>query len=270
MTAHKIFALVVVVVIATLASAQSCNSVGQANECSLQTPWCTQNGGRSYACSACTRGIYEGGGSCQCDPTTSYCSSATNTIGACLPYTTLGKSCQSDANCKTTTVNSYFGTVTEETTYCVNGACRQCSPARFAAANPSNPIVTCGGFDSTISDRIRRYATSTNRPGTMYTCGSDGNIIMVNSTIDFSFGFPGPDRNAWSPSIGNGVAVSTSSTAAAALATSGTTTTAVQVHTATTAAGSTTGQNKGSNSVSGARHVVAALLLTVGTLALCL
>ncbi len=268
--------LLLLAAVVALASAQtSCVQSGQGQYCALETPWCVQRAARSSFCSPCSRAIYEGGGSCQCDPTTSYCSSASGTIGYCLPYTTLGKSCKADADCKTTTYNSYFGTVTEEITYCVNSVCSTCSPTRFASAN-AGPIVTCAGFDSVKSNTLQRYATSTNRPGTMYTCNSNGTIVMLNSTIDFSFGFPGPDRNAWSPSIGNGVGVSTSTSAAAALATSTstastTTTTAVQVQSATTAAGATTGKSsKSSNSLSDARHTTAALVLVAGAVALCL
>jgi len=160
--------------------------------------------------------------------------------------------------------------VTEEVTYCVNSVCSTCSPTRFASANPT-PIATCAGFNSVMSNTLQRYATSTNRPGTMYTCNSNGTIIMLNSTIDFGFGFPGPDRNAWSPSIGNGVGVSTSTSAAAATlaATTGSTTTAIQVQsTSATASGSSNGN--GVNAESSARDVVAALLLVAGAFAVCL
>ena len=278
--ANKILGLIVIFsTIVSFAAAQQCTNTGQGSPCPLDRPWCTQRGSFTSFCSACSRTIQYGGGSCQCDPSISYCSSSNGAIGTCQLYTLVGKACGADSDCVTKTSNSFFGTVTEESIYCVNNTCQPCSPsvwAEFSFGGPSG-IITCGGFDSTISNRLQRYATVNTRPGTAYTCRSDGMIIMINNTIDYGYQFPGPDYNAWGPSVGNGVGVSTSTAAALAVTTStssvaAATTTAVQVHSATSSAGSTSTTKSKTSLFSGgeSQHACAALLIVLGALATCL
>lgn len=248
--------------------AQRCTASGQGDNCPLANPWCIQVAGFTSFCSACTSGLQFGGGSCECDPSTSYCSSSTAHIGSCRLFTIVGKACNSDGDCITKTDNSYFGSRTEEFMYCVNKTCRPCSPEKWAQNNVggASGIVTCAGFDSAMSDRLGRYATATTRPGTQYRCSSDGMIVMVNNTVDYNYQYNGPagDRANWSPTTGSTSASSTlSATLSATAGVSSTTGAPVQVHSATDTTSTTGAGSVALNSSSAFRQETAAIVLAI-------
>lgn len=185
-------AVVVLFALGAVASYESCTPSDPV--CTLQNPSCTQYAYDAYYCTACSivSPILAGGGSCQCNPATSYCSTDTATLGFCVPYTIYGASCTQDSQCQTSGNNNVNSGVTEQLMFCVGGQCKPCSQtlwAQYKVANAPNYTYTCPGYNAAWSQTIGRYATTTPMPGFTFRCLASGDVEIINATIDYNYGY---------------------------------------------------------------------------------
>lgn len=235
-------AIVAILCAALLAYAQECSNpqptrgidgtyFWQDGDCSVQQAWCTYRGATvvDQTCTKCRIGDYGqvGGGSCNCDPRTNYCKQGGNDAGSCRPYTRLDKQCISNQDCRTetnviTTINPVIQTEMkgDESMHCVNGFCKPCDPNvwRDIVGTPGVATIKCAGYSESVSNQLGRYVTETARPGFEYTCTLTGNIIVVNDTIDYNYGYDSGDWTTWTPAT-------SSSSSSSGTATSGASTT---------------------------------------------
>lgn len=184
----------------------------QDSACDVTAPYCTYtptSGAPVGACTPCRVG--QPGDPCGCNPSTSYCEQGGATPGTCQPYTMLNKACTSDTDCVSYT-NAIVGgglplktqRVRNEILSCVLGSCRPCNPStwpKFYA--PLNKPYTCPGYADKASTLLDRYATSTSRPGTSFSCNAAGTVSPVNATINYGYGYAG-DWTKWTPSSSSG------------------------------------------------------------------
>jgi len=211
--------IVLVISIALIASASG-QACADARDCSLYTQKCTQVTFSGRRCTVCDpdRSRIAGGGSCFCDASTHYCSSVQGQIGVCAPYSIYNKACQADSDCLTRVTNDVHDNWPNEVLYCVNQLCKPCSPALWAQYKngDANGVYTCAGYNKELSDNVMHYATATSLPKFMFRCAANGDIVVVNSTIDWNYQYPYGDRSSWTYST---------STITGAAAPSGSTTT---------------------------------------------
>lgn len=212
---------------------QAANSQ-QTTGCALDTPYCVNRQTTLPQCSECRVDTFTvGGGSCDCPAATHYCSRAVGSSGLCAPYSLLGRTCTQASDCiSSTSVVQADGrtqlTMTNELLYCVAGRCRVCSPTAWQqyVGTPGTAVRTCGGYDAALSNRLMRYATATRNPATSYTCLSNGTVVVLNSTVDFNFGYLGGDRSTWVYSA----STTTTTTSSTATRTASTATTGAQAN----------------------------------------
>jgi len=225
---HAIIGVVIISLI-TFARSQTCSSPV---ECPMEKQQCTQVSFGIKQCTTCGVGYSQmaGGGSCYCDASRQYCSRITGQIGQCAPYSIYNKACQSDTECVTRIDNLVGSNLINEVLFCVNQLCKPCSPAIWAQykIGDANGVYTCSGYSKYLSDLNRHYTTGWPLPKFMFRCASNGDIVVVNATIDWNYQYPYGDRSSW--------AYSTSTITGAAAP----------------ASGSTTGSPKGGNGQSSA------------------
>lgn len=195
----KILILLLFLCAAVLASNQNaqCNNAqigsygGQDRPCDIDSPYCNYQAGLVKACGTCRvmQSLSVAGGSCDCDARTQYCSQASDQSGGqCVDYTMLNSPCVSNNDCKNTadriTYSGNFVTLTNERLFCINSVCKPCDPAAWT------PWQACAGYDYTLSTRMGRYATETRLPPWVYTCMSNGDLVVDNTTVDYGYGYP--------------------------------------------------------------------------------
>lgn len=124
-----------------------------------------------------------------------------------------------DSECRTYVDNLLGNGMLDQSLFCINQLCKPCSPALWTQYNTGGAtgVYTCAGYSKVVSDMLGRYATSTPMPAFSFRCASNGDIIVVNSTIDWNYQYPYGDRSTWRPG--------TSTFAAATVATAATTST---------------------------------------------
>lgn len=256
--------------LASAAMAQFCVSPGQ---CSLVKPLCENTEFGKNSCLACSTvaPIIGGGGSCQCDASSMYCSQVQATIGTCVPYTMLNKACTADSQCRTTTTNLVHTTVavTNELLFCIQSKCKPCVPSIWTQFNVggSTGVYTCPGYSATLSAQYGRYFTSTPMPGFAFSCTAQGDIVIVNASIDFNYQYPGGDRSNWTPSSsGSG----SNTQAAAVTGASAATTTGAAPSSSSGNVNQTSGNNNSSGQAVKSPWWVLLPVWTAGLVAACL
>jgi len=260
MAVHLAYLALVLLVIALLADAQTaCSSVSQ---CSLTQPVCQQYTQSFFACAVCPPDSWRivGGGSCFCDASQAYCSRAQPTLATCRLWSIMNKACSVDSDCVTYTSNTLHNNVPDQTLYCVGNKCKPCNPATWSQYQIGGPSLryTCPGYDPVRSNQYGRYMTGSPMPGFTFTCVQSGDIVVLNSTIDFNYGYPGGDRSKWAPTsavVATTAAATTATAATTGAAASGSgsvsTTTGASAMAATTTGGKTKA-NKTQSGSSGA------------------
>lgn len=222
-------AILTLIALIAFAHGQSCVT---GRDCSLAKPACTQTSFSGYQCTQCWPRFSQlaGGGSCYCDASKHYCSRTTGQMGQCAPYSIYNKACQADSDCITRIDNLLGDNLINEVLFCVNQLCKPCSPALWTQykVGDANGIYTCDGYNKAFSDQNLHYSTSYPLPKFMFRCASNGDIEVVNATIDWNYQYPYGDRSSWT--------YSTSTITGAAAP----------------ASGSTTGSSKGGNGQSSA------------------
>jgi len=251
MAVHLAYLALTLLAIAIVADAQTaCSSVGQ---CPLAQPVCQQFTQSFFACAACPPTAYRivGGGSCYCDASQAYCSSAQPTLATCRLWSIMNKACSTNADCETRTSNTLQSNVPDQILYCIGNKCKPCNPATWSQYQIGGPSLryTCPGYDPVLSNQYNRYMTGSPMPGFTFTCTSAGDILVLNSTIDFNYGYPGGDRSKWAPT--SAVVATTATTASAAT-------------TSTTATATTGAAASGSGSVSSTTGASATATTTTG------
>ena len=181
--------------------------MGQDAGCDIDSPYCNYaEGGQSKLCGTCRvrQQLSNYGGNCDCDPRTQYCSQASDqTSGQCVDYTTLNVNCINDDNCQTTVVRALPSggsvTLTNEKLFCVAGRCKPCQPTEWQAAVGAldNSSITCAGYTAQVSSMLGRYATASRLSAVEYTCTADGDIVLVQPTVDYNYEYPCGDRALW-------------------------------------------------------------------------
>jgi len=239
---RTLFALVVVIILflACACRAQTIACAPTDGTCTLQQPYCTQYTFGTYYCTPCNiiSSTLVGGGSCQCNPATSYCSVDTVSIGVCVPYTIYGQACTKNSDCQTTGSNVVNTGLIEQIMYCVNFQCKPCSPAlwkQYAIANMPNYTYTCPGYSATLTNSLGRYATVTPMSAFTFQCLATGDIAVINATVDYNY------QRTYS--YGSTATTTTTSAAVVAATTSGTgaTATMTTTHVSTVTVVSTAG-----------------------------
>lgn len=202
----------------------------QTSLCPTSDPYCvkfssqsTTNGG---FCSECATQSMFGG--CSCDSATSYCTMENSQAGRCIAYTKLNFPCFVDGDCQRQILNAYLQQTVEQPLLCVNSRCKPCKPSNWAQYTAHSRLTEflCEGYDAALSNQLGRYATKTMRPGTRFTCDSNGNIVYLNSTVNFAFGYPSGDPANWSPTTTGATGASTTGAAVASTSGGGITTAA--------------------------------------------
>jgi len=98
----------------------------------------------------------------------------------------------------------------------VNQLCKPCSPALWAQykIGGASGVYTCAGYNKALSDLNRHYSIGWPLPKFMFRCAANGDIEVVNSTIDWNYQYPYGDRSSWaySTSTNTGAAVPSSTT----------------------------------------------------------
>ena len=267
MAVHLAYLALTLLAIALVADAQTaCSSFIQ---CPLQQPVCQQYTQSFFACATCPPTAYRivGGGSCYCDASQAYCSSAQTTLATCRLTTLTNQACTSDADCMTRASNTLQSNVPDQILYCIGNKCKPCNPATWSQYQIGGPSLryTCPGYDPVLSNQYGSYMTGSPMPGFTFTCTQAGDILVLNSTIDFNYGYPGGDRSKWTPTsavvattaaaTSTATATSTSTTGAAASGSgsvSSTTGASATFATATTTTGGKTKVNKTQSGSSGA------------------
>ena len=205
-----------------VATAQSCDYIGnpgaeaafQNEDCPFDKPYCRLVGDADSAggfCLPCDPS-HDGWAPCSCDPATSYCGRQTVLAGSCEPYTILDRACSKDDDC-VTYVDSVVAiepevvieSVVDQRLYCVNDVCKPVTAKQWKKTyGDIGETYTCPGYDERASNELGRYAVATMRPGTSFTLTDEGDVQVIDSTIDYNYGFPGGDRSQWQPSNDTG------------------------------------------------------------------
>jgi hypothetical protein len=277
MAVHLAYLALTLLAIAIVADAQTaCSSVGQ---CPLAQPVCQQFTQSFFACAACPPDYARmgGGGSCYCDASQAYCSSAQTTLATCRLATIINAPCTVDGDCVTHASNTLHANAVDQSMYCIGGKCKPCNPATWSKYQIGGPSLryTCPGYDPVLSNQYNRYMTGSPMPGFTFTCTSAGDILVLNSTIDFNYGYPGGDRSKWTPT--SAVVATTATTATASTAATATTgaaasgsgsvssTTGASATAATTTASTTGGKTKANKTQSGSSGATAFSLGAMAT-----
>jgi len=183
-----------------LATAQACSS---AASCPLDKSICQPITIATKQCSPCSMqaSTLVGGGSCYCDPSKGFCATAQAQLGTCQPYTVYNKVCSKDTDCQTRADNVFFTNYISENLYCINKLCKPCSPALWDQYNTGGPNRTyvCPGYDAHLSNTYGRYAVGSSLPKFTFQCSASGDIVVLNSVLDFNYQYPGGDRSNWTP-----------------------------------------------------------------------
>jgi hypothetical protein len=184
---------------ASCANAQIGFTGGQDSICQIDSAYCNYVNVVYKQCGTCRvmQATPVAGGSCDCDARTSYCSQKSDQgSGQCLSYTMLNQFCTMDSDCQTTVTRSLpsGGSVQlpDEHLFCVNSACKPCNPATWNSGN-----VTCPGYSATLSSSLGRYATTSRLSAVVYTCLSNGDIVFLQDTVDYDYGYPCGNRALW-------------------------------------------------------------------------
>lgn len=181
----------------------------QSGSCTAETPFCVYRGPlvSENRCAQCGIGgetSEPGGGSCQCDARTQYCSQTGVSAGTCATYTKINMTCSKDSDCQTKgyVITSIYPTVTtvytiDEYLFCVGSKCKPCRPTDWIRlVGPLGTPHTCAGYDSALSNRLGRYADRTSRPAYNYTCLNSGDLVVFNAAVNYDYGY-GTNRSLW-------------------------------------------------------------------------
>jgi hypothetical protein len=195
-----ISAIFLAALIATAAAPTACVT---GRDCTPDMPICTEVAFNVKQCTKCNTvtSRIAGGGSCYCDPSTSHCSILDGQVGKCAPSSIYNKPCSVDNDCVVHATTTLYTNWIEEVMYCVNQLCKPCSPALWATYNNGavNGTITCMGYSSVLSNNYGHYTTAYPLPKFTFRCGANGDIVVVNSTLDFAYQYPYGDPSTWRP-----------------------------------------------------------------------
>jgi hypothetical protein len=262
------FAHMVLVAMAAVAAVHAQTACSSFIQCPLAQPVCQQYTLSFYACAACSPTAWRmaGGGSCYCDASQAYCSNAQATLASCRLTTLTNNPCTVDSDCITYATNTMHSNAPDQVMYCIGNKCKPCNPATWSKYDIGGPSrrYTCPGYDPVLSNQYNRYMTGSPMPGFTFTCTQAGDILVLNSTINFNYGYPGGDRSTWTPTS----AVVATTAGGATTATAGTATTGAAGSTSGTGSTSTTTGGKTKTHANGGKSGAASMCAGIAATAI--